>query len=127
PLKAKTTHASILLTFGELHNLSFGDYFVDGAAKKNETPPPTTVPAPFSSSVAIVRASEPKTRIDGVSPYERLPDSSLRSRSPRGTSGVSARRQERLNPPETAVRSVRTTPTPAPVNHAPRVKYPVAP
>src|SRR5207247_7730449 len=101
--------------------------YLTGAVKKNEKPPPIVVPAPFSSSVAIVRPSEPNTRTAGAIAYDALPEISLRSRSPIGISGTSERRHARLKPPETTTFSLTSMPAPTPVNHAPRVKYPAAP
>jgi hypothetical protein len=74
------------------------DYF-DALMKKNDTPPAIVRPAPFSSSVLIVRAVDPNTRTAGVSAYDAPPEISLRSRSPSGMPGTSDRRHARLKLP----------------------------
>src|SRR5947207_13108544 len=93
-------------------------------ASTNEAPPATVVPAPFSSSVARVRPIDPNTWTAPVTAYEAPPETSLRSRSPIGTPGTSARRQARVKLLNADTRAFTAYDPPMPVNHAPRVKYP---
>src|SRR4051812_23481290 len=91
-------------------------------AKKIETPPPIEVPAPFSSRVAKVRPSVPNTLTVGRTAYETLAESSFRSRSDRGTSGMSLVRHARLTPTLAPTFGVTVKPAATPLNHNPGEK-----